>query len=356
MLRFTKVSTLFETGYGILALLSTLVVTFSAARFLVQHYLERMGLAYGGLGGHSINALDCIVTLIFLLLISSTFFEYEDTWYAKLVYGGKLLVCFALCFVVTDGVAPALVGKRSALLSSKEAQETLNLFLLLGIPAAVFWFILSSHTTTVFNWHSFSEPTLERGVQKIDFEALRQEEGQGSGPKTEAAQPVGAKRNSREAKSPARTPKRIRIVETPQGFAPEKIRTAWIGVEFTLEPEYERPEKLGGITVYQVDATAALNALRPRSPRAAFWWQENAPDLFEPGGLLGFPVEACAVVLDGEVRAVVTDTNPEGFSSNASAQKPESGRTTSKTTAPSPESDLPDMRRYAPPHSPEESE
>ncbi len=342
MLQFKKISTLFETTYGILALLSTAIVCFCASRVLVQHYLNGRRIVLG-IGSHPVGFLDGMLTFLWFFLICSTYDRYEDTWRDKLLYGAKLLVCYGLCFMVTDGVVPALEGKSSAMLTGSIAQDTLKEFILIVIPFLLFWFILSPHTTTVFEWSASGGETLERGASTIAYETLREEGGQSF---------PGDQREARETTAPAKrapknvretvAPKRIRIMDTPQGFAPEKIRSAWIGVEFTLEPEYERPERLGGITVYQVDATVALQTLRARAPRAAHWWTENAPDLFEPGGLLGFPVEACAVILEGEVRAVVTDTvNP-----TSAKESPEGASTASAPNASS-ENELPDMRRYA---------
>ena len=345
MPRFQKVSTLFDTSYGILALLSFLIVTFSAARFLVQHYLDKTGV-FMGIGSHPVGFLDILITIIFLMLVSNTFFEYDDTWRDKLIYGAKLLVCYGLCFVVTDFVMPALAGKRSVMFASGDAQDNLKLFIIVGIPSVIFWFFLSPHTAYVYDRNASAEPTLERGARTVAFETLREVGSQKSGQENKepsasekTARPMRPLNKVNKAKPEVKS-KRIRIIETPEGYAPKDIRKCWIGVEFTLEPQYEKPEKLGGITVYQVDATVALKTLRGRSPRAASWWEKNAPDLFEPGGLLGFSVEACAVILDGEVKTVVAEAETSG-----PAQK-DATEATFESDIPD-ESDLPDMRRYA---------
>ena len=115
----------------------------------------------------------------------------------------------------------------------------------------------------------------------------------------------------------------IRIVQTPPGEAPRKIREAWIGVTVPLAPvdapqpsvwavegvlgkEYTfwaKVKKSFGVPpaeqphlAYVVNALDAVSALSERSPAAAAWWKANTPHLMAPGVQLCFAAHCCAEV------------------------------------------------------------
>ena len=110
--------------------------------------------------------------------------------------------------------------------------------------------------------------------------------------------------------------KQVKIVATPPGEAPKRIRDAWIGVVLPIKGD--RPNKrLGygvksGLTIwfvikvflgwvkpiqgYSVDAAKAVDILSQTAPDAAQWWRKNASNALEPGMLLIFNQEVCQEV------------------------------------------------------------
>lgn len=107
----------------------------------------------------------------------------------------------------------------------------------------------------------------------------------------------------------------IRIVDTPIGEAPEHVRRAWVGLEFTVVKGPKKvwvtgsltgPKTLGGfllrvlkgqrfprVTGYLVKAPEALGMLRAKQPEAAAWLEQNCPQIFSYGGRLFFDAKAC---------------------------------------------------------------
>jgi hypothetical protein len=112
---------------------------------------------------------------------------------------------------------------------------------------------------------------------------------------------------------------KIRIVTRPLGEAPEDIRDAWIGLALPVAPKFPtvverrifgvlssprafvstclrllfgRRERMRG---YMVDAVAAIDTLREKSPQAAEWWQANTQHLIKPGLCLLFDEDCCVV-------------------------------------------------------------
>ena len=112
----------------------------------------------------------------------------------------------------------------------------------------------------------------------------------------------------------------IRIIEVPPGEAPARIRAAWVGVTIPLadipQPQpsiwattgvlgkdrglVARFKRFLGILVveqpyvaYVVDATAAIESLRTKSPSAAAWWERYTPHLLAPGNKLCFAAACC---------------------------------------------------------------
>ncbi len=71
---------------------------------------------------------------------------------------------------------------------------------------------------------------------------------------------------------------KIKIIKTPEGEAPEKIRKKWVGVVIkgaflATEREVENPEE----EMVAVPRKEALKALARVSPEAAKWFTENFP-------------------------------------------------------------------------------
>lgn len=112
----------------------------------------------------------------------------------------------------------------------------------------------------------------------------------------------------------------IRIIAIPPGEAPERIRSAWIGVVLPLAdtkgPQpgiwitrgvlgkdrglLARIKRLVGIPMveqpsvaYAVDVLAAIESLRAHSPSAAEWWERHTPHLLVPGRRFCFSVACC---------------------------------------------------------------
>lgn len=111
---------------------------------------------------------------------------------------------------------------------------------------------------------------------------------------------------------------RIRIIQRPEGEAPEWVRDAWIGLELPLlHPEPITTPGVGVLsgpktwlgwmirrftgrferfTGYLVDANDAVLRLEKRNPTAAIWWRTHAGALVAPGGEFIFDTAACEVV------------------------------------------------------------
>ena len=76
---------------------------------------------------------------------------------------------------------------------------------------------------------------------------------------------------------------RIKIVRTPAGQAPEKIRRAWIGITLPCEPilGFSEGIELGAVTrkpvkkryCFHVPQVPAIEALEQVAPNAANWWR-----------------------------------------------------------------------------------
>jgi hypothetical protein len=101
-----------------------------------------------------------------------------------------------------------------------------------------------------------------------------------------------------------RTVAYVRIIHTPPGEAPEEIRRAWVGLELPLRRGESEPRPLETVGVlsnqdpevttgYVVDGRKAVKSLGSRSPEAAAWWRENAPQVIRPGYWLLFPSAVC---------------------------------------------------------------
>ena len=112
---------------------------------------------------------------------------------------------------------------------------------------------------------------------------------------------------------------RIRIISTPPGEAPERIRAAWVGLELPAARTttsvstigvLSRPKTRTGLFFawlfgrtqrevgYTVRASSAIEMLATRSPEAAAWWCENSPHAIAPGEYFLFAAEACEEVYD----------------------------------------------------------
>lgn len=88
---------------------------------------------------------------------------------------------------------------------------------------------------------------------------------------------------------------RIRIIKTPPGFASERIRNAWVGLEMPAEPDkgelkgWSGNENAGGYVVSGVDAVNALLAAN-KTEAARFW---SSP---VPSNGLRFGADYCEVI------------------------------------------------------------
>jgi hypothetical protein len=98
--------------------------------------------------------------------------------------------------------------------------------------------------------------------------------------------------------------KRIRIVSTPPGEAPEAVRGAWVGLELPLAAGETGPRPLQQIEVvslqttglgmgYLVDGRAAVALLAAQHPEAAAWWHENCAAALAARAHMAFPPEVC---------------------------------------------------------------
>lgn len=107
----------------------------------------------------------------------------------------------------------------------------------------------------------------------------------------------------------------IRIINTPSGEAPEKVRAAWVGIVLPLAIFGVRDVATIGVLSlpktwlgslyaylsggmkraqgYTVKADRAIEILATHSPAAANWWRENAAAAIRPGMYFLFPTESC---------------------------------------------------------------
>jgi hypothetical protein len=121
--------------------------------------------------------------------------------------------------------------------------------------------------------------------------------------------------------------RRIRIISTPPGEAPEDIRKAWVGLVLPLSRFRPRrktwgagvltgPKTLFGFltaavsgrlqpqVVYVVVGHIAVDILATHSPDAAAWWREHAPHVLRRGWRLCFAAEVCE-----EITGSMSSTN-----------------------------------------------
>lgn len=97
--------------------------------------------------------------------------------------------------------------------------------------------------------------------------------------------------------------RRLRIVQTPLGGAPEHVRRAWVGLELPLladsddfvESVQELPDDWR--TGFAVPVLAALEVLQRHRPLEAAWWRHNAAELCHSGSTFVFD-RACGEVID----------------------------------------------------------
>jgi hypothetical protein len=112
---------------------------------------------------------------------------------------------------------------------------------------------------------------------------------------------------------------RIRIIAVPPGEAPFWVRQEWVGLELPLT-RYVKPQEaftfgvLSGpsnwlgqmwgllwgradrVVGYAVEGAKAVELLQAKSPDAARWWREHAPQHLEPRRYLLFHEHVCEVV------------------------------------------------------------
>jgi hypothetical protein len=110
----------------------------------------------------------------------------------------------------------------------------------------------------------------------------------------------------------------IRIVNVPDGQAPEYIRRAWVGLVLPLpagHPPGPRAVCTQGVLsrrwrrwlpvflpqgrideVFLVAGSAAIDVLKKSDPYAAEWWIKNTPHLLQPGRALGFQPQVCKLL------------------------------------------------------------
>ena len=115
--------------------------------------------------------------------------------------------------------------------------------------------------------------------------------------------------------------RKIRIISTPPGEAPEEIRKAWVGLVLPLARFRPRRKTWGaGVLtgpktqlgflaavasgrlkrqiVYVAVGRIAVDTLATHSPGAAEWWRNHASHLLRRGWRLCFPAEVCEEVHD----------------------------------------------------------
>jgi len=113
---------------------------------------------------------------------------------------------------------------------------------------------------------------------------------------------------------------KIRINSIPPGEAPESVRQAWIGLVIPVPTRFAgrcRASAAGVLSGpkswfgrwfavlfgrtkrevgYIVEARVAIDLLASRSPEAADWWRQNAPQFTKPGRYFMFATESCEVL------------------------------------------------------------
>ena len=97
--------------------------------------------------------------------------------------------------------------------------------------------------------------------------------------------------------------RRVRIIDMPEGEAPDHIRRAWIGLELPLARGERGPRRQqahgvltgedGPAEGYVVDAGEALSVLESSNPQAAQWWRVHAPHVTARGYQFIFSAEVC---------------------------------------------------------------
>ena len=114
--------------------------------------------------------------------------------------------------------------------------------------------------------------------------------------------------------------KKIRIIATPPGQAPEWVREKWVGLELPLAERFQGrvrtltsgvlegpPTFLGFLSRlfrgrvslnqgFAVESAAAIAILETKSPDAANWWRENTPALLAAKRCLLFQKDVCEVI------------------------------------------------------------
>lgn len=99
----------------------------------------------------------------------------------------------------------------------------------------------------------------------------------------------------------------VRIISIPPGEAPLAVRTAWVGLILPLTDSQVVPDRQVAYGVmsgartdspagFAVNGSRAVQVLSQADPKAAQWWRENAPQVFEQGYELVFPAEVCEMV------------------------------------------------------------
>jgi len=108
---------------------------------------------------------------------------------------------------------------------------------------------------------------------------------------------------------------RVRIVQRPEGEAPQWVRDAWIGLELPLldkapvttvgfgvltGPKSRFMEwwrcllrRYVVVTGYEVESATAIRLLAEVRPDAADWWKRRTPRFLAPGAVFVFDAPAC---------------------------------------------------------------
>lgn len=120
-------------------------------------------------------------------------------------------------------------------------------------------------------------------------------------------------------------PKRkyVKIIATPPGEAPQKVREAWVGLILPIIGDGPRerlghgvisgaPKSIWGLIFnlmtrrvrrmegYVIDAKEAVDLLEKKSPDAAAWWRTNVPRLIQTGQCLIFDADVCEEVNEAD--------------------------------------------------------